>query len=186
MELRRFLGEQCGDLPGVCGPVVGVAVVHEQVDFLGLSCCLLHARHPLLELGLGIEVAEALDHRDALGLPGLRPPPWKRMTANLGEVTATIGGTELRIPCGASTITNGIWYLSRRFSVRPTFFSLNQDAARNSTAIGTSASRSLASTIAWRASFEGNTHLGNCRKMAPSLPAEWSGATPSRDWSQIA
>src|SRR5437868_15401412 len=98
--------------------------------------------------------------------------PWKRITARRGDVTATIGGTEERIPCGASTMTKGIWYLFRKSNVRPAFLSLNQEAARNSTAIGTSDRRSFASTIASRAALEGKTHLGNCRKIARSLPAE--------------
>ena len=64
--------------------------------------------------------------------------PWKRTTASFGEVTTTIGGREDFVPGGASTITNGISYFSRKAIVRSTFFSLNHDAWRSSTAIGTS------------------------------------------------
>jgi hypothetical protein len=39
-----------------------------------------------------VQVAEALDHRDALGLPRLGAPAMDRTTASCLEVTATIDG----------------------------------------------------------------------------------------------
>ena len=65
-----------------------------------------------------------------------------------------IGGSAVLV-WGSSTITNGIWYFSRKRIVRSAFFSLNQVPLRNSTAIGTSPSRCCASTIRSRDSFDG-------------------------------
>src|SRR5688572_33257290 len=86
--------------------------------------------------------------------------PWKRTTASFGEVTTVIGGTEDFVPGGASTITNGIWYFSRKAIVRSRFLSLNQDAWRSSTAKGVSPRRSRALTISSRDSLVGKNHRG--------------------------
>ena len=62
--------------------------------------------------------------------------------------------------------------------MRSAFFSLNQEPWRNSTATG-NPSFSRFSRITSRASLDGKTHFGNCRKTAPSLPASITGASPS-------
>src|SRR5437879_12091981 len=89
--------------------------------------------------------------------------PWKRTTASEGEVTATIGGSAVLV-CGSSTITNGIWYFSRKLIVRSAFFSLNQVLLRNSTARPMSPSRSFASTMASRLSLGGKNQRGYWRE----------------------
>src|SRR5687767_9128219 len=96
--------------------------------------------------------------------------PWKRTTASFGDVTTVIGGRDDFVPGGASTITNGISYFSKKRSVRSAFFSLNQLAWRSSTANGVSPRRSRALTISSRDSLVGKNQRGYCRKTAPSLP----------------
>ena len=103
-----ILLQQGGDLAGVGGAVVGVAVVHQHVDVLG---------------GAPPPPARAAPTRPApcrrTGSGSARRPgcscashvsvrrPWKRTTASSGEVTAMIGGKAVLL-CGSSTITNGI------------------------------------------------------------------------------
>src|SRR5205807_3590181 len=57
------------DLRGVLDAVVLVTVVHEDVQLLRLAGQLTRRRHPLLELVLRVEVAEALRRRDPPLLP---------------------------------------------------------------------------------------------------------------------
>ncbi len=77
-------------------------------------------------------------------------------------------------------MTYGIALSVRKRSVRSAFFSLNHDPCRNSTAMGMSASRSLALRMWSLVSLDGKTQRGNCRKTAPSLPALRSGSMPLR------
>ena len=61
--------EQRRQLPRVHDAVVAVAVVHERVHLARLLGERAHARRPLAQLVLGVEVAEALGRRRRLLLP---------------------------------------------------------------------------------------------------------------------
>src|SRR5918999_2069177 len=111
--------------------------------------------------------------------------PWKRTTAIFGEVMTLIGGRDDRVPGGASTMTKGISYFVKKFTVRSRFLSFSQDAWRNSTANGVSPRRSLAFTISSRDSFDGKNQRGYWRKTAPSFPELRRGSIPSRNLLQI-
>src|SRR3954463_8635733 len=86
--------------------------------------------------------------------------PWKRITASSGEVTVTSAGTLDLKPCGSSALTHGILLSDRKRKVRSTFFSLNHDPLRSSTANGCPPSCSRAARISSRDSEIGKNHLG--------------------------
>src|SRR5919106_6533010 len=69
------LGDQVGELSGVLGGVVAVAVVEQDVSLLRLLSQRLDTRRPLPKLLLRVVVLEPLDHRDASLPPYLAPPP---------------------------------------------------------------------------------------------------------------
>src|SRR4249919_2998599 len=94
--------------------------------------------------------------------------PWKRTTAIFGDVTTVIGGNDERVPGGASTMTNGISYFSKKPTVRSRFLSFSHDPWRSSTAKGVSPRRSFALAISSRDSFEGKNQRGYWRNTAPS------------------
>ena len=94
------------------------------------------------------------------------------------------GGTLLLKPCGSSTITNAILRSVRKRSVRSAFFSLSQEAFRNSTAGVIPSSRSTASSIAARFSEDGKNQRGYWSRIEPSWPASRSGSRPSRKVAQ--
>jgi hypothetical protein len=81
-------------------------------------------------------------------------------------------------------MTNGMFRSARKRVVRSTFFSLSHEPLRNSTATVQPFSRSAASSISARFSFEGNTHLGYCSRIEPSWLRSASGASPSRNIRQ--
>src|ERR687896_1145007 len=111
--------------------------------------------------------------------------PWKRTIAIFEEVTTLMGGSDDRVPGGASTITNGISYFVKKFTVRSRFLSFSHDAWRSSPANGVSPSRSLAFTISSRDSLDGKNQRGYWRNTAPSFPELRRGSIPSWNLAQI-
>src|SRR5436309_12136853 len=67
--------QQFGELGGVVDCLVAVAVVHEQVDLAAGVGELVHLRHPLAQLVVGVAIAEPHRRRNVAPFPHLVVAP---------------------------------------------------------------------------------------------------------------
>src|SRR4051794_35927389 len=107
--------------------------------------------------------------------------PWKRTTANSGEVAATTGGIDDLWPCGMSTQTKGSLCARIQSSVSFWLAPSNQEALRNSKTGRSGLHRATTSSTYSLLDLRMPNQGGNWNRIAPSFLASTSGSRALRN-----